>query len=187
MLLSMLALAAVLAAAQDAPPAPAASPSAEAAPPSGISAGTGKAAAATTPAPAEASATTPAPTTRKAVRHVRPSAATESASAESGDAPVAAEPGSTASAPSAPPQSASALVQAGLNAYRKRRYAAAEIEFRRALDADPSNAAAAYYLGYTYYKQAERKRPFHAEKQHAAELFARAYELDAHFAPTWGR
>lgn len=184
MLLSVLALAAVFAAAQDAPPAPAASPSAEATPSSGISAGTGKAAVPTTPDPAPEA--TPAPSApRKPVRHVRPPAGAE-AEAKT-DAPAAEPPAATASAPSASPQSASALVQAGLNAYRKRRYAAAEIEFRKALEADPSSAAAAYYLGYTYYKQAERKRPFHAEKQRAAELFARAYELDARFVPAWGR
>jgi tetratricopeptide (TPR) repeat protein len=167
MLLSVLALAAVFAAAQDAPPVPAASPTAEAAPSTAISAGTGKAAAATAPAPAPVAAEAPKP-------------------ARSAEAPGAAAEAASAP-PSASPQSASALVQAGLNAYRKRRYAAAEIEFRKALDADPASAAAAYYLGYTYYKQAERKRPFHAEKQRAAELFARAYELDARFVPAWGR
>jgi len=38
--------------------------------------------------------------------------------------------------------------------------------------ADPSSAAANFYLGYTIYKIAEPKRPFHPDKQKAAELFA---------------
>ena len=100
--------------------------------------------------------------------------------AETAPAPAEAPPQVTAS-----PASAEPLIAAGLEAYRKRRYTQAEIEFRKALEADPGSAAAAFYLGYTYYKGAEPKRPFHPDKRKAAEMFARAYELDPGFRPVW--
>ena len=53
------------------------------------------------------------------------------------------------------------------------------------MDADPQSAAAHYYLGYVVYKIAEPKRPFHPEKQRAADLFAKAYALDPTFRPAW--
>jgi tetratricopeptide (TPR) repeat protein len=104
--------------------------------------------------------------------------------------PPAPAPEAPAEAPppvrlEAVPAAAEPLIAAGLEAYRKRRYTQAEIEFRKALEADPASAAAAFYLGYTYYKQAEPKRPFHPDKRKAAELFARAYELDPGFRPVW--
>ena len=55
----------------------------------------------------------------------------------------------------------------------------------QAVDADPNDAAATFYLAYTVYKIAEPKRPFHPEKQQAAELFDKAYELDPNFKPVW--
>ena len=85
----------------------------------------------------------------------------------------------------ASPASAGPLIAAGLEAYRKRRYTQAEIEFRKTLETDPDSAAATFYLGYTYYKEAEPKRPFHPDKRKAAEMFARAYELDPGFRPVW--
>jgi tetratricopeptide (TPR) repeat protein len=101
------------------------------------------------------------------------------------DAPPAeAAPAEAAPAPTA---SAGALIEAGLKAFGRRRYTQAEIEFRKALEADPQSAAAAYYLGYTYYKTAEPKRPFHPDKRKAAEMFARAYELDPAFRPAWSK
>lgn len=97
--------------------------------------------------------------------------------------PAKSEPApETASAASAP-----AAIEAGLRAFGRRRYTQAEIEFRRALEADPQSAAAAYYLGYTYYKAAEPKRPFHPDKQKSAALFAKAYELDPAFRPAWAK
>ena len=47
-------------------------------------------------------------------------------------------------------------------------------------------AAAFYYLGYTVYKIAEPKRPNDPGKRQAAELFARAYQIDPGFTPDWG-
>ena len=78
-------------------------------------------------------------------------------------------------------------IDAGLSAFRKRRFAAARSHFEQALAADPNSAAANFYLGYTIYKIAEPKRPFHPDKQRAAELFAKAYELVPAFKPAWSR
>jgi Tfp pilus assembly protein PilF len=85
-----------------------------------------------------------------------------------------------------PPGDAQTHIDAGMTAFRKRRFAAAREHFEQAVAADPGSAAAHFYLGYTIYKIAEPKRPFHPEKQRAAELFAKAYELDPQFKPSWG-
>ena len=74
----------------------------------------------------------------------------------------------------------------GLAAYRRLHFQEAEGHFQAAVDADPHSAAALYYLGYTVYKIAEPKRPNDPGKRQAAELFARAYEIDPGFAPGWG-
>ena len=85
----------------------------------------------------------------------------------------------------AKPASADAHIDAGLAAFKRKRIRQAEIEFRQALDADPQSAAATWYLAYTYYKIAEPKRPFHPDKQKAAEMFAKAYQMDPEFRPAW--
>ena len=74
----------------------------------------------------------------------------------------------------------------GLAAYRKLHFQVAERHFQAAVDADPGSAAALYYLGYTVYKIAEPKRPNDPGKRRAAELFARAYQIDPGFTPGWG-
>src|SRR5215208_6059612 len=89
-------------------------------------------------------------------------------------------PQATASASSADDH-----IAAGLAAFRKRRFAAARTHFQQAVDANPDSAAAHFYLGYTIYKIAEPKRPNSPGKQEAAGHFARAYELDPGFMPTW--
>ena len=89
--------------------------------------------------------------------------------------------------PAASPAVAQASIDAGLAHFKKRHFTQAEAEFQKAVDADPAGAAAHFYLGYTVYKIAEPKRPFHPEKQRAAELFAKAYDLDPEFRPVWGR
>jgi len=105
--------------------------------------------------------------------------------------PVAQEPAPApaAAAPAAQPAANTAAVEshidAGLAAFKKKRFRQAEIDFRQAVDADPQSAAATWYLAYTYYKLAEPKRPFHPDKQKAAELFAKAYQLDPTFKPVW--
>jgi tetratricopeptide (TPR) repeat protein len=77
-------------------------------------------------------------------------------------------------------------IDAGLAAFKKRRFAAAAADFQKAVDADPGSAAPYFYLGYTYYKQAERKRPFHPDKEKSKEMFAKAYSIDPGFRPVWG-
>ena len=76
-------------------------------------------------------------------------------------------------------------IEAGLAAFKKRHFTQAEGEFRKAEEADPQSAAAAFYLGYTYYKIAEPKRRLTPDKQKAAELFAKAFAIDPGFKPVW--
>ena len=93
-----------------------------------------------------------------------------------------------------PPEQPAATVDAaasqsqideGLALFRRKRFAAAKKQFQSAVDANPNDAAATFYLAYTVYKIAEPKRPFHPEKQQAAQLFDKAYELDPNFKPVW--
>jgi len=98
--------------------------------------------------------------------------------------PLAQEPPATAPAAHST-ASVDSHIDAGLAAFKKKRFRQAEIEFRQAVDADPNNAAATWYLGYTYYKIAEPKRHDSPGKQKAAELFAKAYALDPAFTPVW--
>ena len=109
---------------------------------------------------------------RKAAKATKPAAPT----AEAETAPTAAPTGG----------SASDEIQAGLNAFGKRRFAQAREAFERAVAADPQSAAAHYYLGYTIYKIAEPKRHDSPGKKEAAAEFAKAFELDPSFKPVWG-
>lgn len=97
-------------------------------------------------------------------------------------APEAPPPAASVAAPAAAPH-----LDAGIAAFKKRRFSAARAEFEKAGEADPQSAAAAYYLGYTYYKMGEPSRRMDANKEKARELFAKAYALDPAFRPTWGR
>jgi tetratricopeptide (TPR) repeat protein len=87
----------------------------------------------------------------------------------------------------ASPGPAAAHLDAGIAAFKKRRFTAARAEFEKAEAADPQSAAAAYYLGYTFYKLGEPSRRMNANKEKAKELFAKAFSLDPTFRPTWGR
>jgi tetratricopeptide (TPR) repeat protein len=89
--------------------------------------------------------------------------------------------------PRRPPPGRAPYLDTGIAAFKKRRFAAAKAEFEKAEAADPQNAAAAYYLGYTYYKIGEPSRRMNANKEKAKELFAKAFSLDPAFSPTWGR
>ena len=109
-------------------------------------------------------------------------------------AATAPEPAATAPAmPAAPPAAAASAapaaphIDAGIAAFKKRRFAAAKAEFEKAEAADPQSAAAAYYLGYTYYKIGEPSKRMNANKEKAKELFAKAFSLDPAFNPSWGR
>jgi tetratricopeptide (TPR) repeat protein len=101
-------------------------------------------------------------------------------------------PATAPAEPVAPPATATAgpaapYLDAGIAAFKRRRFAAARTEFEKAEAADPQSAAAAYYLGYTYYKMGEPTRRMNANKEKAKELFAKAFSLDPAFSPTWGR
>jgi len=97
-------------------------------------------------------------------------------------------PGVTATELPAPPSGATAPhLDAGIAAFKKRRFAAARAEFEKAEANDPQSAAAAYYLGYTYYKMGEPSKRMNANKEKAKELFAKAFSLDPTFRPGWGR
>jgi Tfp pilus assembly protein PilF len=99
-----------------------------------------------------------------------------------------------ATAPAAEPKStevvttgaAQEYIDVGLKAFKRRRFAAAQASFQKAVDADPQSAAATFYLAYTYYKIAEPSRRLTPGKKKAAELFAKAFELDPSFRPVWG-
>jgi Tfp pilus assembly protein PilF len=75
---------------------------------------------------------------------------------------------------------------AGLVEFKQKKFARAEADFEKAVEADPKSAAAHFYLGYAIYKTAEPKKAFHPDKQKAASEFAKAYELDPAFRPEWG-
>jgi tetratricopeptide (TPR) repeat protein len=106
------------------------------------------------------------------------------ATASAPEAPAASVPPAV---PSATAGSAAPHIDAGIAAFKKRRFAAARAEFEKAESADPQSAAAAYYLGYTYYKIGEPSRRMNANKEKAKELFGKAFSLDPAFTPTWGR
>jgi len=82
---------------------------------------------------------------------------------------------------------ADAAIAAGQTAFKKRRFRAAQADFEKAVAADPQSAAAAFYLGYTFYKLGEPSRRMNENKEKAKELFAKAYTLDPAFSPDWGR
>jgi Tfp pilus assembly protein PilF len=107
--------------------------------------------------------------------------------------PVAAETSTAEPAPTpvmateaVPTEGSKDHVDAGLKAFKRRRFKAAKAEFQKAVDAEPQSAAATFYLAYTYYKISEPSRRLTADKKRAAELFAKAYELDPAFRPVWG-
>ena len=93
--------------------------------------------------------------------------------------------------PSAAPEASSgaalAAIDAGIAAFKRRRFSQAEAEFSKAVAADPNSAAAHFYLGYTHYKMGEPPRRMNAHKERAREEFAKAFELDPGFRPVWVR
>jgi len=102
-------------------------------------------------------------------------------------APQAPPPAATAPQPPVATSATDPYLTAGIAAFKKRRFAAARAEFEKAEAANPQSAAAAYYLGYTFYKLGEPSRRMNANKEKAKELFARAFSLDPAFTPTWGK
>jgi tetratricopeptide (TPR) repeat protein len=102
-------------------------------------------------------------------------------------APQAPPPAAAAAEPPAVTAATDPYVSAGIAAFKKRRFAAARAEFEKAEAANPQSAAAAYYLGYTFYKLGEPSKRMNANKEKAKELFAKAFQLDPTFTPTWGK
>lgn len=102
-------------------------------------------------------------------------------------APPPRTPKAAEAAPAAAPGSAQGFLDAGLKAYRQRRFTQAAAEFKRAVEADPQSAAAHFYLGYASYKIAEPTKRVTPDKEKAREEFAKAFELDPRFRPDWGR
>ena len=103
------------------------------------------------------------------------------------EAPAATAPATPVAPPATAAGPVASYLDAGIAAFKKRHFAKAKAEFEKAESADPQSAAAAYYLGYTYYKIGEPSRRMNANKEKAKELFAKAFSLDPAFAPTWGR
>jgi tetratricopeptide (TPR) repeat protein len=77
------------------------------------------------------------------------------------------------------------FIAEGLRLYRRRHFREARKAFQQAVEADPTSAAAHFYLGYTLYKIGEPTRRMTPEKVEAKEEFARCFELDRAFRPTW--
>jgi Tfp pilus assembly protein PilF len=113
------------------------------------------------------------------------SAALAPQAAPEAPAPGAAPQPATAEA-SADTGAAGPHIDTGLAAFRRHRLAAARSEFEKAVAMDPQSAAAAFYLGYTLYKLGEPSHRMNANKEHAKELFAKAFSLDPTFKPVWG-
>lgn len=102
--------------------------------------------------------------------------------------PVApAEAAPPAAATAAPAGAAQSALDAGLKAFIRGRFSSARDAFQEAYDAQPGDAAAAFYLGYALYKLGEPSRRMDADKVRARELFAQAYSLDPMFQPVWGQ
>ena len=93
----------------------------------------------------------------------------------------------TSPAPETTSGVAQSAIEAGLAAFKRRRFSQAEVEFSRAVAADPGSAAAHFYLGYTHYKMGEPPRRMNAHKETARQEFAKAFELDPAFRPVWVR
>jgi tetratricopeptide (TPR) repeat protein len=96
--------------------------------------------------------------------------------------PAGDKPAGEAAAPKA---EVSGPIEEGLTAFKRHHFAAAKAAFEKAEEADPQSAAAAFYLGYTYYKLGEPSHRMNANKEKAKELFAKAFSLDPSFKPVW--
>ena len=138
-------------------------------------------------APAQAQPPAAQPQATQAPAAQPPAAPAQQAAPAPQTAPPQAAPEPAAQpAPAASAEAAGPIAE-GIAAFRKHRFAAARAAFEKAVEADPQSAAAAFYLGYTYYKIGEPSRRMNPNKEKAKELFAKAFSLDPTFKPTWGR
>src|SRR5260221_14454812 len=83
--------------------------------------------------------------------------------------PAAPAPQDSAVAAAPSTGAAQSHLDAGLAAFKKRRFPKAENEFRKAPAPQPQNPAPPFYLRYTYYKNAEPKTHDHPDKQKLTE------------------
>jgi tetratricopeptide (TPR) repeat protein len=138
-----------------------------------------EAAQAATPEAAQPDATQPEATQPEATQ---PEATPMTAMAE----PTAAMPAQQAAAPGASPSEAPAVpaakapafgkaVAAALNDYYHGDFRGAADRLNAAAAANPTDPAAPYFLGYTYYRMGEFAR--------SRTAFAQAYRIDPHFSP----
>jgi tetratricopeptide (TPR) repeat protein len=116
-----------------------------------------------------------------------PLQATEPASKPDESAASGAQAAESPSVQEATAGAAEDAIEAGLDSFARRRYRKAAEQFREALTADPNSAAAAFYLGYSLYKIAEPTARLTPEKREAAEMFAKAFDLDPEFRPVWAK
>ena len=72
-------------------------------------------------------------------------------------------------------KAADAHFQEGLKLYFKQQYLDATKEFEEAINIDPENAKAYYFIGYSYYKLKHMPK--------AMETFDQAYHLDQKYSP----
>jgi tetratricopeptide (TPR) repeat protein len=136
--------------------------------------------------PQEPPAPAPSPRTQAQSKPAKPARKAGGKASRATPRPAAAPAAEAASAAPAGAGSAEDAIQAGLAAFARKRFAQAKASFEQAVEADPQNAAAHFYLGYTIYKIAEPRTHDSAAKHEAAEHFAKAYELDPNFKPVWG-
>lgn len=111
---------------------------------------------------------------------------TGSGGAGSSAAPVAASstPSGTGTA-TAPP--AGTPFSRGLAELKAGRYESAQKELQGAVAANPKDAAAHYYLGYTYHLMAQQSPTEKEWARKAAEEIALAYRLQPNFTPLGGK
>jgi tetratricopeptide (TPR) repeat protein len=80
---------------------------------------------------------------------------------------------------------ASPSLSRGLAALRTGRYETAATELSRAVEQNPDDAAAHYYLGYAYYLMAEEQPDKRELARKAAAEIQEAYRLRPDFTPNW--
>jgi len=95
--------------------------------------------------------------------------------------------GASALGGAAPATSNPTPVALGVTALRAGRYEVAVSELSRAVESDPEDAAAHYYLGYTYHLMSKQKLAEPELARKAAAEIEQAYRLQPSFKPEWGR
>jgi tetratricopeptide (TPR) repeat protein len=76
---------------------------------------------------------------------------------------------------------------AGFADLKAGRYESAEQKLLTAIQTEPRNAAAHYYLGYTYYLRSQMDPGNSEFARKATESISQAFRIDPTFRPTWGK